>query len=327
MTALVSVCVGSIRATTVSHLIDSIRGQECPAWELIIVTQGQDSQLRRIVADASARDGRIRTLNLDKFGRSRALNAAVQHATSDIFAFTDDDCEAAPDWLSTILRTFERVPDAGIVAGDCVAPVPPKLAISMCPATRTVEATYRPSTTGFVGPPGFYWGGGNFAVRRSAMNRIGPFDEYLGAGSDFPGAEDVDFALRAEALDTVMVTTPRSVVFHSYGRRYGLRELLRYKRSSALGGGAVLAKLQLWDHRLGREWGRPRQAMAVITSAVRSPLRAILDEYTWRCRALGRRRYLDRFDLDRASLLSVPKRVPLSVTLELGRNGTAPGQT
>lgn len=307
LTALVSVCVGSIRRHTVGSLIESIRRQDLRAWELIIVTQGDDPLLQRLVSEAVNGDGRIRTLHLDRFGKSRALNSAVARATGDIVAFTDDDCEAAPDWLSTIVACFQRAPDAGIVAGDCIAPDPPRLAISTCPATRTIDMTYRPSESGFVAPTGFYWGGANLALRRSAIRKIGPFDEALGVGTDFPGAEDVDYALRAEALDTMMITTPRSVVFHTYGRRYGVRELLRYERASALGSGALVAKLQLWNHRLGHEWSAQRPAMDKIRAAMRSPLGAVREQYKSRYYDLGRARYLERFSLNRTTLLSVPK--------------------
>ena len=37
-------------------------------------------------------------------------------------AFTDDDCEADPDWLEVIAGYFEREPDLGLLGGAVIAP-------------------------------------------------------------------------------------------------------------------------------------------------------------------------------------------------------------
>src|SRR2546423_1762583 len=101
-------------------------------WEMILVTQGTDSaatggRVRRsdpallaAVEQAVARDGRIRSVHIERFGRSRALNAGVLAANSEVIAATDDDCEPDTDWLEVVAGCFEDEPNVGAVAGDLI---------------------------------------------------------------------------------------------------------------------------------------------------------------------------------------------------------------
>jgi GT2 family glycosyltransferase len=264
--------------------VNSILLQQGPEWELVVCTQGDDPSLKQEVERLRAVDPRIRFIHLDKMGKSLAINTTMAAARGDVLAFTDDDCEAAPDWLAVIARCFEERPDVGIVAGDLIAPPAARLRPSTCPATSTIECVYRPSEHDFKGPPGFYWGGGNFAIRRSALDRVGPFDVNLGPGTEFPSSEDIDFALRAELLDVVMWTTPRSKIHHTYGRRSGISSVLAHHRGYAIGSGALIAKLDLAGHRLGREWGPPywghsQTMLGHLRLFARSPGRALRELY------------------------------------------------
>jgi hypothetical protein len=230
-------------------------------------------------------------------GKSRALNRAATIARGSIVAITDDDCEVRPDWLETVDRCFRARTDVGIVAGDVLPPPGRRpLRPSACPATRTIECVYRPAESDYRAPPGFYYGGANLAVRRDVFDRIGGFDEVLGPGSEFPAAMDVDFALRAEALDVAMWTTPRSVVVHTHGRRLGIGPLLRHCRTYGRGRGALAGKLHLWQHR----WAvAPRTSMlSDARGAILHPRRAVFDllqrPYIKRARA----EYLAKYDID-----------------------------
>src|SRR5204863_158616 len=96
--------------------------------------------------------------------------------------------------------------------------------------------------------------GANFAIRASVAARIGLFDEQLGAGTALPAGEDTDYMLRLEAQGVKMRCTPRAVVHHTYGRRFGLKALLANSRNYARGNGALAAKLSLFGDRRGTEW-------------------------------------------------------------------------
>jgi glycosyltransferase involved in cell wall biosynthesis len=294
---LISVCVGSIRGSTLPHLVDSILAQTYRSWELIVAAQGSDPSLHAYLDDLSARDARIRYVRLSNFGRSRALNGAVACAQGDIFAFTDDDCVAAANWLGLIQDSFAREPSVGVVAGNLVPPPRPKLRPSVCPATFTIDHIHRPVDAPNGAPPGWYWGGANFAVRRATFEHVGPFDNYLGTGTDFPSAEDTDFGLRAEALGVEMWTRPQLVIHHTYGRRSGVQQVLRHHRAYAIGSGALVGKLELWGHRLSQGWTPPKMASTALAAALRNPARGALALYKAYYASIGKSRYLAEFIL------------------------------
>lgn len=303
---VISVCVASIRANTLPFLVDSIVAQSFQNWELIVAVQGDQPGLIPYLTQQVEKDDRISFIHLDRFGRSYALNQAVMKARGGIIAFTDDDCVAAPDWLETIYSCFSTDDCVGIVAGDLTPSRQCPFTISTCPATFTIEYLYRPKEMGYSAPHGFYWGGANFAVRNSVMKLVGPFDEYVGPGTEFAAAEDVDFCLRAELMGVVMWTTPKSVIYHTHGRRYGLWNFLKYHRTSAFGSGALNGKLFLLNHRLIKTWGVPKKILQLAIGFLKNPFRTLLDQYKFKYQRIGMASYLSKFDID-SQVLSFEK--------------------
>lgn len=249
----VSVCVASVRAPAVQATIRSIRAQTLDDWELIVVGQGADSGLPAAVAEAAGDDHRIRYLHIEQRGASRARNAAIRAAGADLIALIDDDCEAQADWLATLASCFDREADTGVVGGSIVAPASHHFP-SACLHWIPTEALYDPVEHGPRAPSGWCWFGANVAVRRSVLDRIGEFDECLGPGAVFPGANDVDYRLRLEADGVRMRSTPRAVVYHTYGRRSGWNAVWRYFRDIARADAALGAKLTMLGDPRGRSW-------------------------------------------------------------------------
>ncbi len=71
-------------------------------------------------------------------------------------------------------------------------------------------------------------------------------------GGDFPASEDSDYFLRVLAQGGTVLSTPRAVVHHSDGWRYGYRTVLRHQRQRALGNGALAAKRAMVGDERGR---------------------------------------------------------------------------
>jgi glycosyltransferase involved in cell wall biosynthesis len=249
----ITVCIATVRAATLPSAIESIRRQTWQDWELIIVGQGDAARLRALGEAAARSDPRIRYVHLHERGVSRARNAGIALATGRVVATTDDDCEAREDWLEVIAREFTSDPDLGVLGGALLAPRPPRLRLSACPALEPLETLYEPGEERGA-PRGWDWIGANVAIRRGVLERAGPFDEHLGPGAPLMAGEDTDYKLRLEALGVRMRCTPRSVVFHTHGRRYGLRAIVRFAQSYATGNGALAAKLTLLSDPRGRQW-------------------------------------------------------------------------
>lgn len=237
----VTVCMATIRPDTLDVAIASIRRQTHADWELIIVAQGDDVTLRDVCRTACAQDGRIRCVHLDTFGLSRARNAAAALATGDVFAMTDDDCEAREDWLAALVAEFQAHPEAAAVGGSLVAPRPAMSGPSFCPHVLVPDRVLDPADLSTMhDAPEF--AGANFAVRRETLAIVGEFDVHLGAGAEFPGGEDTDYRIRVFDAGLRIVSSPRAVVHHTHGYRYGWRAAFRHHRNYVRGHGAIAAK-------------------------------------------------------------------------------------
>lgn len=253
---LISVCIPTLRSTTLRLAIDSIRRQTWTDWELIVVGQGEgaDRESQSLVEEVAREDTRVRYCHLVEPGLSRARNAGIAASAGEIIAMTDDDCEADAAWLSTLAQYFQIDSEVGLVGGALVGPNLRQGLLSTCPSLIPVEALYDPVPMKRQPPEGWDWIGGNFAVRRAVVERVGSFDEYLGAGAFFPSGEDTDYKLRLEALGIKMYSTPHAIVYHTYGVRHGVRAGLRHSRNYARGNGALAGKLTLQGDPRGREW-------------------------------------------------------------------------
>lgn len=212
---------------------------------MIVVGQGLDRRLREVGESAACHDSRIRYLHLGRCGASLARNAALRVAKGDIIALTDDDCEAREDWLETLAEYFKAEPEIGVVGGALIVPKPARSGLAYCPWNSPTEAVYDPVASNYQEPEGWGWATANVALRRSVIEQVGEFDEYLGRGAVFMTAEDTDYRLRLERLGIKTRTTPRSVVYHTYGHRYGLRAIFQLKQGYAIGSGGLNAKLKL----------------------------------------------------------------------------------
>lgn len=245
-------CVPATRGETVGSTIRAIRRQSWVDWELIVLGQGPQDVLEAAVRSASAGDQRVRYVQLRGRGLSLARNAALDVVAGSVVAFTDDDCEPRPDWLATFAQAFLADSRLGLVGGAVLSPKSRGL-LTSCPTVSPSEALYAPTASHRTPPAGWDWIGANFAIRRAVAMRLGTFDECLGAGADFPAAEDTDYKLRLEAAGIRMLTTPRAAVVHTYGVRKGWA-LLRSQQNYATGNGGMAGKLTLLGDSRGAEW-------------------------------------------------------------------------
>jgi GT2 family glycosyltransferase len=250
-----SVCIPTVRSTTLEAAVRAVRGQTVDDWELIVIGQGDESVLRSAVDRAANGDARVRYVHLDVRGAARARNAGLGAARGELIAFTDDDCEVQAGWLAALDHYFASDPDVGMVVGPLVRPPRARRTVpAVCPEfVVPAEVTYRPGRD-TEAPPGFGFMSANFAIARDVAARVGRFDEALGAGTEFAAAEDTDFMLRLERMGVTMIVTPKAVVHHTSGFRYGWRAFYRHKRNYARGNGALAAKLSLLGDPRGREW-------------------------------------------------------------------------
>lgn len=260
----VSVCVAATRADSIAVTVRSLVGQTFKDWELVVIAQGPSADAVPETVERALGNHRATIQLQPGKGASRARNAAVAAAGGDVVAMVDDDCEADPNWLEVLVDRLRDVPQAGIVGGALLAPARGRRGPGNCPACTPAEALYVPSTTTRGAGARVTWLTANVAFRRSALDVLGRFDEFLGPGSHFPVAEDTDFLLRSERLGVATLTTPKAVVRHTYGWRYGARAVWDLQRNYARGNGALAGKLTLLGDSEGRRHLREMRRLTAL---------------------------------------------------------------
>ena len=205
-------------------------------FELIVVDQSEDSATADALAQWRA-DPRLRYIRSVKRGVCAARNLGVVHATGNLIAFTDDDCRIAPDWFERFEAIFRADQDTDVVCGRVVVP----------PGTDAIgyAAVFEPQRRIFQGefpPPDVDWGiSANMIVRRDVFQRIGVFDELLGAGAPLGSGGETDLLERALKAGLRVVNAREVEVLHLGVRRYG-PELNALLRRYFMGVGAALGK-------------------------------------------------------------------------------------
>jgi glycosyltransferase involved in cell wall biosynthesis len=176
------------RAAYLEVTLDSLcRQRSGVAYEILVVDDG--------ATDATPEVAERFAVRLIRHGERRSLNAArntgIREAGADLIAFVDDDVFAPPEWLAALVEGADRHPDAEAFGG----PIRPRFEGH---APRGCGREDPPITTLDLGGEDveatMVWGA-NFAVRRSAVDRIGEFDESL----DRAHGDEEDWLLRLRA--------------------------------------------------------------------------------------------------------------------------------
>lgn len=144
--------------------------------DLLVVDDGPSEATRA----AAERHGARYVAHDATRGLNAARNTGIDATSAELVCFVDDDVAVRPGWLAALLDGAARNPDHGCFTGP----------------VRAVFEGYAPRFCGREGPPITFldlgpverdaphaWGA-NLAVRRSAVERVGRFDESLGLYGD-----------------------------------------------------------------------------------------------------------------------------------------------
>lgn len=223
-----------------------------PPLTVAICTRDRDRQLERAIAAVSPALGegdellvvhnapvetipppdgpcgqRVRFVVEARPGLDWARNRAIRESRTDVILFTDDDCVPHATWVGAMKSAFAANPDVDAVTG-LIEP----LALDT-PAQVLFEQyggfnrdclrrwTYAPRQrriAGVVGNMGEYGAGANFAIRRRLIDRVGPFDAALGAGTVTRGGDELEFLFRALKVRGLIAYEPRAMVRHEHRR-------------------------------------------------------------------------------------------------------------
>ena len=103
-------------APYIGEALDSILGQTCRDFELLVVDDGSTDDTAQRVADRA--DARIRLIRLEtNQGRATARNVALENARGAYLAWMDADDIAVPRRLEKQLAFLESHPDVAVCGG------------------------------------------------------------------------------------------------------------------------------------------------------------------------------------------------------------------
>jgi glycosyltransferase involved in cell wall biosynthesis len=203
------------RAASLRRAVDALLRQDAPArsYEIVVVDNNSTDGTAALLS--SMRDRRVTSVVEPRQGLSFARNAGIAAARAGILAFTDDDVEVAPDWVSIIVATLEARPDVD-GAGGRVLPAwegarPAWLTRSHWAPLALQDHGDEKRVFDRHTPLGLV--GANIALRRAAFARAGLFSPGVQRVKDGIGStEDHDLLTRVYAAGGRMLYAPRMLV-------------------------------------------------------------------------------------------------------------------
>ncbi|MFL5886086.1 MAG: glycosyltransferase family 2 protein [Thermoleophilaceae bacterium] len=227
------------RADYLRVTLDSLAAQDFDEpYETIVIDDAS-----RVPVEDSREDVRIVRQDAP-MGPNAARNRGVALASADLIALVDDDVYAPPGWLAALVEGARRHPEAAVVGGAIRARFEG-------PAPRGCGREQPPITTLDLGPQDIetklVWSA-NMALRRSAFDLAGPFDESFSTGGD----EEEWLRRLSAAGGRIFYVGDAGLDHRRAGDDARLRALMRsaYRRGRNVGA---------YDRRRGTAPGLPRE--------------------------------------------------------------------
>jgi glucosyl-dolichyl phosphate glucuronosyltransferase len=170
------------------------------------------------VESFSRRCDRVSYLFEGTQGKSHALNSAIQRSSADLIGMVDDDEQVDANWLRVVEEWFSR-DDVDFIGGPYLGlwrtTKPPWLPPRGCEGVFSASdpESIPKSPQRFCDNDMFFMQGGNAVVRRSLLQRVGPYSTTLlrfGANS----SEDFDMFARITAVSKNGYYVPSLSIYH-----------------------------------------------------------------------------------------------------------------
>lgn len=195
-------------------------------------------------------------------GLAAGRNAGVRAASGNVIAFLDDDAVPGFGYIRALKKTFEEDAELAAAAGRILTIEDGR------PYARVHDDRPR-----FINRSDWLpFLGGNFAIRRSVINQIGPFDERFGAGRRWASGEETDYFFRMQYRNCRVAYVPAIVVHHPKEAVDDATPELRSKLFAyGRGQGAMMARHLI-------DFGNCRMVAALLWAVTKPGLRSV--QYT-----------------------------------------------
>jgi glucosyl-dolichyl phosphate glucuronosyltransferase len=211
------------RADLLAEMLQSLavmRDRGAYRWEVVIVDNNSTDHTRQLVIDRrSCFPATLRYIFEARQGKSVALNTGIGASAADVILFTDDDQRVGDDWVDEACDPLRNDRTIGYTGG----PVWP---IWDAPRPSWLDLE-QPEMLGPIGmfdygPERFVFedrqraaGGGNMAVKRALIDRVGGFHVELGRkGQGLLGQEQAEFFSRTRRVGARGLYVPTMQAYH-----------------------------------------------------------------------------------------------------------------
>ena len=184
-----------VLARTLTAILAEVRRSDCPAEVIVVNNASTDA-----TDEVAAAFAEVIVVDEPEKGLVQARRAGFVRATGKLIANVDADTILPEGWLNRVLREFERRPGLVALSG-------PYIYYDLPRRTRAAVRAFYCLGFGFymlnrfVLRSGSMLQGGNFVVRRTALEKIGGFNSKF----SFYG-EDTDLARRLNRVGAVKFT-------------------------------------------------------------------------------------------------------------------------
>jgi len=222
-------------------IITSISYAACDSAEIVVVNNAStDTTSATVTAFAKSSSTPVQLIYEPRKGLSAARNAGVRTSHGELVAFTDDDCQVSQTYVEELMRYDAKDELLVMRSGSVVLGDPTDLPLTI-KSTTTMQSWKRPMNLKGEGELMSSLIGCNMTMRRAVLDRLGPFDEKLGAGTDCPAAEDTDYFYRAYLAGILLEMVPDMIIKHYHGRKE-TTDQKNLLRNYSIGNGALSIK-------------------------------------------------------------------------------------
>jgi GT2 family glycosyltransferase len=214
LASVIVVCWNS--GDVLGRCLDKLLAQQYPSFEIIVVDDGSEDDTLH-VAERALGSGRLKIARSgSNRGCPHARNLGVQHAAGEIIAFIDADGFADPDWLTRVVECFDDE-TVGAVASTVFFDANPSVVNGAggvvnrqgWAADLSMNESYERAE---IVREALYPMGCGMAVRRTALERVGQFDDRM-----LNYYDDVDYGTRLWRAGYRVVVAPDAWIDHGFG--------------------------------------------------------------------------------------------------------------
>ncbi len=223
-------------------LSDAIANTPSADAEIVIVDNASSDSTAELLNEWSfQRPFPVQILYEAKKGLASARNCGIRAAKGDIIVFTDDDCRMDKDYINDLYRHYAQDKEPVMRGGRIELGDKTDLPLTIKTDRTPMRWDHSTPSSKYALMGGEAICGCNMAMPRTVIDRLGVFDERLGAGTSIPGGENTDYYVRAYLAGIAVEYVPDMLIHHWHGRK-STKDAHKLVTNYTISNGALYAK-------------------------------------------------------------------------------------